>query len=419
MMPSAAPRQLWRNCTLLDGRIGSEPLADAAVLTEGADIVWAGTEAACPGKAGDGWTVNDLAGRWLSPGLIDCHTHLIFGGNRASEHALRARGATYQEIAAKGGGILSTVRATRAATDAQLLAGARARIDTLRAEGVTTVEIKSGYGLDFSTEQRLLRIARQLGREAGVTVHATFLGAHTLAPEFAGRADDYLQAILADWLPQLAQQGLIDSVDIYCETLAFSAAQSARLFDAAKSLGLPVRMHAEQFSNIGGSLLAASHGALSCDHLEYAGEAEAVAMARAGTVAVLLPVAWHVLREKRLPPVAALRAARVPIAIASDCNPGSAPGESLQLALSLAARDFGLQPAELLAAVTGNAARALGMQAERGQVVAGQRADFAVWDISSRDEFGYWLGHNPCMGTVRNGSADARLVAALANKRTT
>lgn len=419
MIPSVAPRQLWRNCTLLDGRIDSEPLADAAVLTEGADIVWVGTEAACPGKAGDGWTVNDLAGRWLSPGLIDCHTHLIFGGNRASEHALRARGATYQDIAAQGGGILSTVRATRAATDAQLLAGARARIDALRAEGVTTVEIKSGYGLDFVTEQRLLRIARQLGREAGVTAHATFLGAHTLAPEFAGRPDDYLQAIIADWLPALAQQGLIDSVDIYCETLAFSAAQSARLFDAAKSLGLPVRMHAEQFSNIGGSLLAASRGALSCDHLEYAGAAEASAMARSGTVAVLLPVAWHVLREKRVPPVAALRAARVPIAIASDCNPGSAPGESLQLALSLAARDFGLQPAELLAAVTGNAARALGMQAERGQVVAGQRADFAVWDISSRDEFGYWLGHNPCAGTVRNGSADARLVAALANKRTT
>ncbi len=419
MIPSAAPRQLWRNCTLLDGRIASEPLADAAVLTEGAQIAWAGAQAACPRRAGDDCAVVDLAGRWLSPGLIDCHTHLIFGGNRASEHALRARGATYQEIAAQGGGILSTVRATRAATEAQLLAGARARIDSLRAEGVTTVEIKSGYGLDFRTEQRLLRIARQLGREAGVTVHATFLGAHTLAPEFAGRADDYLQAIIADWLPQLAQQGLVDSVDVYCETLAFSAAQSARLFDAAKLLGLPVRMHAEQFSNIGGSLLAASHGALSCDHLEYAGEAEAAAMARSGTVAVLLPVAWHVLREKRLPPVAALRAARVPIAIASDCNPGSAPGESLQLAMALAARDFGLQPAEMLAAVTGNAARALGMQAERGQIVAGQRADFAVWDISSRDEFGYWLGHNPCVGTVRNGSADARLVATLAIKRTT
>ena len=419
MIPSAAPRQLWRNCTLLDGRIASEPLADAAVLTEGAQIAWAGAQAACPRSAGDDCAVVDLAGCWLSPGLIDCHTHLIFGGNRASEHALRARGATYQEIAAQGGGILSSVRATRAATEAQLLSGARARIDSLRAEGVTTVEIKSGYGLDFRTEQRLLRIARQLGREAGVTVHATFLGAHTLAPEFAGRADDYLQAIIADWLPQLAQQGLIDSVDIYCETLAFSAAQSARLFDAAKMLGLPVRMHAEQFSNIGGSLLAASHGALSCDHLEYAGEAEAAAMARSGTVAVLLPVAWHVLREKRLPPVAALRAARVPIAIASDCNPGSAPGESLQLAMALAARDFGLQPAELLATVTGNAARALGMQAERGQIVAGQRADFAVWDISSRDEFGYWFGHNPCVGTVRNGSADARLVATLAIKRTT
>lgn len=413
MSNSAAPRQLWRNCTLLDGRIASEPLADAAVLTEGAQIVWAGARAACPRKAGDDCTVVDLAGRWLSPGLVDCHTHLIFGGNRASEHALRARGASYQEIAAQGGGILSTVRATRAADDAQLLAGARARVDALRAEGVTTIEIKSGYGLDFGTEQRLLRIARQLGREAGVTVHATFLGAHTLAPEFAGRADDYLQAIIVDWLPQLAQQGLIDSVDIYCETLAFSAAHSARLFDAARLLGLPLRMHAEQFSNIGGSLLAASHGALSCDHLEYAGEPEAVALARSGTVAVLLPVAWHVLRETRKPPVAALRAAGVPLAIASDCNPGSAPGESLQLALSLAARDFGLQPAELLAAVTSNAARALGMQAERGQIMAGLRADFAVWDISSRDEFGYWLGHNPCVGTVRNGNADARLAAAL------
>ena len=419
MNPSAAPRQLWRNCTLLDGRIASEPLLDAAVLTQGTQIVCAGAQAACLRTADDDCTVVDLDGRWLTPGLIDCHTHLIFGGNRASEHALRARGASYQEIAAQGGGILSTVRATRAAGDAQLLAAARARIDALRAEGITTVEIKSGYGLDFSTEQSLLRIARQLGRDAGVTVHATFLGAHTLAPEYAGRADDYLKTIIADWLPRLAGEGLIDSVDIYCETLAFSAAQAARLFDAARLSGLPVRMHAEQFSNIGGSLLAASHGALSCDHLEYAGAAEAAAMARSGTVAVLLPMAWHVLRETRKPPVAALRAAQVPIAIASDCNPGSAPGESLQLAMSLAARDFGLQPAELLAAVTSNAARALGLQTERGQIVAGQRADFAVWDISSCDEFGYWLGHNPCVGTVRNGSMDARLAAALATKRTT
>jgi imidazolonepropionase len=407
----AAPRRVWRGCTLLDSAVPGAPLRNAA---QGPRIVWRGSENALPAALRADAELVDLQGLWLTPGLIDCHTHLIFGGNRAAEHELRRSGATYQDIAAQGGGILSTVRATRAASDAELLRAALRRVAALRAEGVTSIEVKSGYGLDLANETRLLRLARRLAIEGDVQVHATFLGAHTLPPEYAGRADDYVDAIAYVWLPQLAAAGLVDSVDVYCETLGFSRAQSARLFDAARLSGLAVRMHAEQFSNLGGTLLACERGALSSDHLEYAGAAEAEALARSGTVAVLLPVAWYHLRESQRPPIAALRAAGARMAVASDCNPGSAPGESLQLAMYLAAREFGLTAAELLASVTCNAAQALAKEPECGSLEPGKRADFAVWDWQQAAELGYWLGSNTCRGTVLGGKPDRRLIGSLA-----
>ncbi|MCS6946866.1 MAG: imidazolonepropionase, partial [Steroidobacteraceae bacterium] len=359
----------------------------------------------------------DLRGLWLTPALIDCHTHLIFAGHRADEHAARRAGATYAEIAARGGGIAATVRATRAASDELLAQSAAARITALQAEGVTCVEIKSGYGLDFVHERRQLLIARQLARHCGIEVSTSFLALHALPEEYAGRADEYVARVCDDWLPKLCEEGLIDCVDAYCETLGFSPAQCERLFAAAQRLGLPVRLHAEQFANIGASLLAARWHARCCDHLEYAGEAEAAAFARSGTVAVLLPIAFFALDETRRPPVGALRQHRVPIAIATDCNPGSAPSTSIQLAMHLAMRYFGLTSAECLAAVTRHAARALGLHEARGRLAVGMRADFALWDIESPAELGYWIGHNRCRGTVVAGVADARLSAALQERR--
>lgn len=411
-----SPRRRWRNCHLLAGGLHDVPITDAVVLTEGPNIVWAGRAVEQPQFDPAAWLDVDLHGCWLTPGLIDCHTHLVFGGNRALEHEQRAQGMSYQEIQARGGGILSTVRATRGASDAALSAAASRRIVALQAEGVTGIEIKSGYGLDFEQEARLLAIARALGRSTGVAVHTSFLGAHALPPEFAGRADDYIDTIVRDWLPKLAARELCDSVDIYVETHAFNLEHARRLFDAAGALGLPVRMHAEQFANLGGSQLAAKYRALSCDHLEYASVAEAHALAESGTVAVLLPVAWQVLRESQRPPVAALRGAGVPMAVATDCNPGTAPGDSLLLAMHLAKHHFGLLSRELLAGVTSHAALALGWSGECGRVVAGLRADFAVWEIGGVEEFGYWVGHNPCVGTVRAGVADGKLTALLARE---
>jgi imidazolonepropionase len=393
--------KLWRNARLATcdpslGRIGP-----GAFLTRGGRIEWLGEEAALPAAAGA--EVHDLGGAWVTPGLIDCHTHLVFAGTRATEYAERLRGRSYEEIALAGGGILASVRAVRAATEEQLFETSAPRLAALLAEGVTTVEIKSGYGLTLADEAKMLRVARALGRAFPVTVRTTLLAAHTLPPEYRGRADQYIDDIARDWLPALAREELVDAVDVFCERIAFDTAQAERLYAAARALGLPVKMHAEQLSNLGGTLLATRHGALSCDHLEYAGETEAAALARAGTVAVLLPVAFYCLAAARKPPLAALRAAGAAIAVASDCNPGSAPGASLLTAMSMATRLFGLTAEEALTGVTRHAARALGLASVRGTLAAGQAADFVVWNVGAPEELGYWIGFNPRRTVVRAG----------------
>jgi imidazolonepropionase len=395
---------LWRNARIATCDGTGSVHSPGAVVTRGPLIEWAGKESELPAGVRPERTV-ELAGRWVTPGLIDCHTHLVFAGQRAAEFARRTAGESYAGIAREGGGILGTMRATRAATEDELLAQSRPRLESLLQEGVTTVEIKSGYGLDWETETKMLRVARRLESEHAVTVATSLLAAHALPPEFAGRADDYVDTIISDWLPKIGARHRIpvDAVDAYCENIAFSAEQCGRLFAAARALGLPVRLHTEQLSNVGGSQVAARHGALCCDHLEYADEADAAALARSGTVAVLLPVAFYALAEKQLPPVAALRANGVPIAIATDCNPGTSPCASLLLAMNMARRFFGLTSDEVLRGVTCNAARALGMGADRGSIEPGRAADFAVWSIESPDELGYWAGFNPCSMVVKAG----------------
>jgi imidazolonepropionase len=393
------PLKLWRNAQLATCDEADRRLANGALLTRGARIDWVGEEASLPRVATQ--EVHDLGGAWVTPGLIDCHTHLVFAATRAGEYAERLRGASYEDIARAGGGILSTVRAVRAASEDQLFSESAPRLAALVAEGVTTVEIKSGYGLTLADEAKMLRVARQLGRAFPVTVRTTLLAAHTLPPEFKSRADDYIDVIAQEWLPALSAEGLVDAVDVFCERIAFSVAQSRRLFDAARTCGLPVKMHAEQLSNLGGTLMATACGALSCDHLEYAGEAEAAALAAAGTAAVLLPVAYYCLAAERRPPVAALRAAGASMAVASDCNPGSAPGTSLLLAMSMATRLFGLTSEEALLGVTRHAARALGLQDTHGALVPGAAADFVVWNVRTPEELGYWIGFNPRRTVVR------------------
>ena len=393
---------LWRHARIATCDERSRIFERGAIVTRGGLIEWVGPEDELPAGLRPERTL-ELAGRWLTPGLVDCHTHLVFAGQRAAEFARRTAGTSYADIAREGGGVLSTVRATRAASEAALLEQSRPRLQSLLAEGVTTVEIKSGYGLQLETEARMLRVARRLEAEHPVTVSASLLAAHALPPEFAGRPDEYIEMVCNEWLPQLA--GLtVDSVDAYCEDIAFTAAQCDRLFTAARALGLPVRLHAEQLSNVGGSQVATRHGALSCDHLEYATEADAAALARAGTVAVMLPVAFYALAEKQLPPIEAFRRHHVPLAVASDCNPGSAPGASLLLAMNMARRLFGLTSEEVLLGVTRHAARALGLAGESGSLAPGHVADFAVWSIDSLDELGYWAGFNPCSMVVKDGT---------------
>ena len=391
---------LWRHARIATCDEQSRLFERGALLTRDGVIEWVGDETELPAGLRPDRTI-ELAGRWLTPGLVDCHTHLVFAGQRAAEFARRTAGTSYAEIAREGGGILGTVRATRAASDDALLEQSRPRLRSLLAEGVTTVEIKSGYGLTPESEARMLRVARRLGELHPVTVSTSLLAAHALPPEFAGRADDYVELVCREWLPALRTS--CDAVDAYCEDIAFSAAQCDRLFATARALGLPVRMHAEQLSNVGGSQVAARHGARSCDHLEYTTDDDAAALARAGTVAVMLPVAFYTLAERQLPPIDAFRRHGVPLAVASDCNPGSAPGASLLLAMNMARRLFGLTSAEVLLGVTRHAARALGLGNTHGAIAPGYAADFAAWSIETPDELGYWAGFNPCSMVVKDG----------------
>jgi imidazolonepropionase len=399
--------KLWRNAQLATCDTALGVIGRGAMVTRGSRIEWVGGESALPASliaaaaSGAAPEEHDLGGAWVTPGLIDCHTHLVFAGNRAGEYAERLRGKSYAEIARAGGGILSTMRAVRRASEQQLIDESAPRLAALASEGVTTVEVKSGYGLTLADEAKMLRAARHLGRAFPVTVRTTLLAAHTLPPEYSGRADAYIDTIARHWLPELASQGLVDAVDIFCESIAFSVAQAERLFEAARASGIPVKIHAEQLTNLGGTLMAAAHGALSCDHLEFAGEAEAAALARSGTIAVLLPVAFYCLAEARKPPVAALRSAGAAMALASDCNPGSAPTTSLLLAMSMGTRLFGLTAEEALLGVTAHAARALGLGAERGSLSPGKAADFVVWNVRSVEELSYWIGFNPRRTVVR------------------
>ena len=396
---------LWRHARLvtLAGAGGSSAQHDGTLVCDGDRIVWSGPDASLPAMLSERVRAeHHLDGALVTPGLIDCHTHLVYGGHRADEFEQRLQGAGYEEIASTGGGIRSTVAATRAATDDALFASASGRLRTLAAEGVTTVEVKSGYGLSLEHEARCLAVSRRLGPVHGVTVRTTCLAAHAVPPEFDGRAQEYIDAVCT-WLPQLHQAGLVDAVDAFCERIAFTPAQTRQVFEAARTLGLPVKLHAEQLSDSGGAALAAEFGALSCDHLEWLSDEGIAAMARAGTVAVLLPGAFYFLRETKVPPVAELRRAGVPIALASDHNPGSSPGLSLLLMLSMGCTLFRLTPQEALRGVTVNAARALGLH-DRGTLTAGARADFCVWDLEHPAELAYWFGHNPCLRVIRGGA---------------
>jgi len=393
---------LWRHArlaTLAGAYSKDEPwgwIEDGALITAGERLLWVGEATQIP--AMDFSTEHDLGGAVVTPGLIDCHTHLVYGGQRAREFELRLQGASYEDIARAGGGIRSTVTATREAGEEALLAQSQSRLDTLLAEGVTTIEVKSGYGLSLAAEGLSLRVARQL---KGADVRTSYLGAHALPPEFQGRQDEYVDAV-CDWMKTLHAQGLVDAVDAFCEGIGFTPSQTRRVFEAAQRLGLPVKLHAEQLSDQGGTQLACEYAALSCDHLEHLSPAGVAAMAAAGTVAVLLPGAYYFLRETKLPPVQQLREAGVPMAISTDHNPGTSPTLSLLLMLNMACTLFRLTPEEALRGVTVNAARALGL-VDRGQLVAGQRADFCVWGIAHPNELAYFFGRNPLRQTVRAG----------------
>lgn len=394
---------LWRNARIatMNGPNAWGWVERGALLSEGERIAWVGAEGDLP-RGTQVQHEHDLGGALLTPGLIDAHTHLIYGGDRAAEFEQRLQGASYEAIARAGGGIASTVAATRSASDELLFSAARQRAQVLMAEGVTTLEIKSGYGLSQQHEARCLALARRLGRELPLTVRTTSLAAHTLPPEYSGRADAYIDAACG-WLADQHARGLVDAVDAFCDTIGFTPAQTRRLFDAARALGLPVKLHAEQLSNQHGAALAAEYGALSCDHLEHLDTEGIAAMRAAGTVAVLLPGAFYFLRETRLPPVQALREAGVPMAIATDHNPGSSPALSLLLMLNMACTLFRLTPEEAFAGVTVHAARALGLS-DRGRLAPGQRADLAMWNVAHPRELAYRFGVNPLRQRVVAGS---------------
>lgn len=397
---------LWTHCNIATLQAGAaQPyglIEDSALVLDGGRIHWLGPRRDLPPELlAQCHATHDAGGALITPGLIDCHTHLVYGGDRALEFEQRLNGATYEEIARQGGGIASTVRATRSASPEALAAQSGRRLQQFLSEGVTTLEIKSGYGLALEHERKCLQVARALGQTHAVAIRTTFLGAHAVPPEFAGRLDDYVDEVLR-MLAQLHAEELVDAVDSFCERIAFSPAQVARVFAAARALGLPVKLHAEQLSDSDGAALAAGFGALSCDHLEWLSDSGAAAMAAAGSVAVLLPGAFYFLRETKLPPIELLRRHRVPMAISTDCNPGTSPCSSLLLMLNMACTLFRLTPEEALAGVTRHAAQALGLP-DRGVLAVGLRADFVLWDVQHPAQLCYALGANPCIQTVFNG----------------
>lgn len=394
---------LWYNARIAPGGDPDSVIDRGAIFVRDGVIAWIGGQHEMSAEYAAQVPGHDLGGQWVTPGLIDCHTHLVYGGNRADEFALRLAGAGYQQLAEQGGGIISTVSATRGADERVLFNQSARRLQALLAEGVTTVEIKSGYGLDLSSERKILRVARALGDRFPVTVYTTFLGAHALPVEYQGHADDYVTLVCEDMLPALHSEGLVDAVDVFCENIGFSLAQCERIFNAAGRLGLPIKMHAEQLSNLGGTQLATRCRALSVDHLEHLSEPDIVQMKEAGTIAVLLPGAFYFLRERQVPPIELLRRYAVPMAISTDCNPGTSPITSLLLVLNLACTLFRLSVPEVLMGVTANAARALGKADRHGLLAPGRAADFVVWSVDSLAELPYQIGFNPCSSIVHDG----------------
>jgi imidazolonepropionase len=396
--------EVWENARIATMIPGGRPygaIDDGAIAVTGGRIAWVGERSNLPKFAGA--VFHDAAGGWITPGLIDCHTHLVFAGDRSGEFELRLCGASYEEIARRGGGILSSVATTRAAPEDELHAASLKRLRRLIAGGVTTVEIKSGYGLDLDTEAKMLRVARRLGVELPVTICTSFLGAHALPSEFTGRQGDYVDLVAGLMMERIAAEGLADAVDVFVERIAFTPDEASRIFGAARERGLPVKLHADQLSDQGGAAFAARFGALSADHLEYANPAGIAAMAASGTIAVLLPAAFYFLRATQLPPIDLLRRHGVPIAIASDCNPGSSPMLSPLLVLNMACTLFRMTPEEALAGMTRNAARALGFK-DRGTLAPGQIADFAIWEVSRPAELAYWMGGEPLRHLVKSGA---------------
>lgn len=397
---------VWHNLRLASGLAQMDlPVAEgepASLVVQAGVLRWVGPSAALPADYAQ-LPCHDGGGLLATPGLVDCHTHLVYGGERAGEFAMRLAGASYEEVARAGGGIISSVRATRAASEDELYTAALPRLQALLDEGVCAMEIKSGYGLQLAHERKQLRVARRLGADLGVTVRTTFLGAHALPPEYAERSQDYIDLVCNEMLPRLAAEGLVDAVDVFCERIAFSLAETEQVFQAAQRLGIPVKLHAEQLSDMGGSALAARHGALSCDHIEHLSQAGIDAMRAAGTVAVLLPGAYYTLRDTHCPPIAQLRAAGVPMAVSTDHNPGTSPALSLRLMANMACTLFRLTVPEALAGITTHAARALGLQDTHGLIAAGRPANFVLWGLREAAELAYWFGHNPACTIVRQG----------------
>jgi len=395
---------VWHNLHPLAGALDDPTLeaADVSLVVLGGQIAWMGPTSTLPATHA-ALPRFDGGGALLTPGLVDCHTHLVYGGQRANEFAMRLEGATYEEIAQAGGGIVSSVRATREADEDTLFASAARRLEELLAEGVCAIEIKSGYGLALAHERKQLRVARRLGQAYGVTVRTTFLGAHALPPEYAGRSQAYIDLVCQQMLPALAEEGLVDAVDVFCERIGFSLSETEQVFQAAQGLGLPVKLHAEQLSDMGGAALAARYQALSCDHIEHLSAEGIASMQRAGTVAVLLPGAYYTLRDTHLPPIQALRAAGVPMAVSTDHNPGTSPTLSLLLMVNMACTLFRLTVPEALAGITRHAARALGLQATHGTLGVGRPANFVLWRVKEAAELAYWFGQRPVQTVVRQG----------------